>query len=69
MVDGIYSDINNAIERLGNNEIGLRPLLGAKKPYGTYRDIFNNPVLSRANLVSSSLPCFLIESLKLSVCL
>ena len=41
---GIYSDINNAIERLGNNEIGLRPLLGAKKPYGTYRDIFNNPV-------------------------
>ena len=35
---GIYSDINNAIERLGNNEIGLRPLLGAKKPYGTYRN-------------------------------
>jgi len=41
---GIFSDINNAIERLGNNEIGLRPLLGAKKPYGTYRDLFNNPV-------------------------
>tara|TARA_A100001515_G_C4591972_1_gene216301 strand:+ start:4507 stop:7722 length:3216 start_codon:yes stop_codon:yes gene_type:complete len=41
---GIYSDINNAIERLGNNEIGLRPLLGAKKPYGTYRDVFNNPI-------------------------
>ncbi len=32
------------IGRLGNNEIGLRPLLGAKKPYGTYRDLFNNPV-------------------------
>ena len=41
---GIYSDINNAIERLGNNEIGLRPLLGAKKPYGKYRDVFNNPI-------------------------
>ena len=41
---GIYSDINNAIERLGNNQIGLRPLLGAKKPYGTYRDLLNNPI-------------------------
>ena len=41
---GIYSDINNSIERLANNEIGLRPILGAKKPYGTYRDFFNNPI-------------------------
>ena len=41
---GIFSDINNAIERLGNNEIGLRPILGSKKPYGTYRDFFNNPI-------------------------
>ena len=41
---GVFSDINNAIERIGNNEIGLRPLLGAKKPYGTYRDLFNNPI-------------------------
>ena len=41
---GIYSDINNAIERLANNEIGLRPLLNAKKPYGTYRDLLNNPI-------------------------
>ena len=35
---GIYSDINNSLERLANNQIGLRPLLGAKKPYGTYKD-------------------------------
>ena len=41
---GVFSDINNAIERLGNNEIGLRPLLGGKKPYGTYKDILNNPI-------------------------
>ena len=27
---GIYSDINNSLERLANNQIGLRPLLGAK---------------------------------------
>jgi len=41
---GIFSDINNSIERLGNNEIGLRPLLGAGKPYGTYKDLLNNPI-------------------------
>tara|TARA_S200002703_G_scaffold159932_1_gene175562 strand:- start:546 stop:3842 length:3297 start_codon:yes stop_codon:yes gene_type:complete len=41
---GIFSDINNAIERLGNNQVGLRPLLGGKKPYGTYKDILNNPI-------------------------
>ena len=29
---GIFSDINNAIERLGNNQIGLRPLLGVRNP-------------------------------------
>jgi len=22
----------------------MRPLLGDKKPYGTYRDVFNNPI-------------------------
>jgi len=33
---GYFSDINNAVERLSNNQIGFRPLLGAKKPYGTY---------------------------------
>jgi hypothetical protein len=43
-IGGVYSDVNNALERMGNNEIGLRPLLGAKKPYGTYRDLFNNPI-------------------------
>jgi len=41
---GIFSDINNSIERLGNNQIGLRPLLGGKKPYGTYKDMLNNPI-------------------------
>jgi len=33
---GYFSDINNAVERLSNNQIGFRPLLNAKKPYGTY---------------------------------
>ena len=33
---GIYSDINNVVERMGNNKIGLRPLLGAGKPYSSY---------------------------------
>jgi len=41
---GIFSDINNSIERLGNNQIGLRPLLNGKKPYGTYKDLLNNPI-------------------------
>jgi len=41
---GIFSDINNNLERLTNNQIGMRPLLGDKKPYGTYRDVFNNPI-------------------------
>lgn len=27
---GYFSDINNAVERLSNNQIGFRPLLGAK---------------------------------------
>ena len=43
-IGGVYSDVNNAIERLSNNQVGFRPLLNAKKPYGTYRDFFNNPV-------------------------
>lgn len=42
---GIFSDINNNLERLTNNQFGLRPVLGAKRPYGTYRDVFNNPVV------------------------
>ena len=33
---GVYSDINNIIERMGNNKIGLRPLLGAGRPYSSY---------------------------------
>tara|TARA_R110002126_G_scaffold3666_1_gene20902 strand:- start:2441 stop:5647 length:3207 start_codon:yes stop_codon:yes gene_type:complete len=33
---GIYSDINNVVERMGNNKIGLRPLVGAGKPYSSY---------------------------------
>lgn len=41
---GIFSDINNSLERVTNNNIGLRPLLGAKKPYGTYKSLFKNPV-------------------------
>ena len=41
---GIFSDINNNLERLTNNQIGMRPVLGAKRPYGTYRDAFNNPI-------------------------
>lgn len=32
---GAYVDVNRAIESLTDNRIGIRPLLGAKKPYGT----------------------------------
>jgi len=32
---GIYTDINRGIEALTNNKIGVRPLLGDRKPYGT----------------------------------
>jgi hypothetical protein len=32
---GIYVDINRAIESLTDNRIGIRPMLGARKPYGT----------------------------------
>lgn len=32
---GIYVDVNRAIESLTDNRIGIRPMLGAKKPYGT----------------------------------
>lgn len=33
---GVYSDINNIIERMGDNKIGLRPMLGAGRPYSSY---------------------------------
>lgn len=52
---GIFSDINNNFERLTNNQMGLRPLLGAKRPYGTYRDLFNNPVVDVFGPTSSQL--------------
>jgi len=32
---GAYVDVNRAIEALTDNRIGIRPMLGAKKPYGT----------------------------------
>jgi hypothetical protein len=32
---GIYTDVNRSIETLTDNRFGLRPMLGAKKPYGT----------------------------------
>ena len=47
---GIYSDINNALERMTNNEIGLRPVLGSKKPYGTYRNVMKDPVRAGINM-------------------
>ena len=47
---GIYSDINNALERMTNNEIGMRPALGSKKPYGTYRDFMKEPVKASLNM-------------------
>lgn len=34
-VFGIFGDINRIIESLSDNELGLRPLLGEKRPYGT----------------------------------
>jgi len=34
-VFGIFGDVNRMIESLSDNELGLRPLLGQKKPYGT----------------------------------
>lgn len=30
---GIYYDINRAIESLSDNRIGIRPIIGANKPY------------------------------------
>ena len=33
---GIFSDMNNILERLTDNKIGLRPTLGAARPYGSY---------------------------------
>ena len=32
---GIFMDVNNSIERLTNNSIGLRAAIGANRPYGT----------------------------------
>ena len=32
---GAYVDVNRAIEALTDNRIGIRPMLGSKKPYGT----------------------------------
>ena len=34
-VTGIFGDINRILESLSDNQLGLRPLLGVKKPYGT----------------------------------
>ena len=33
---GILSDVNNIIERAADNKIGLRPMLGAGRPYSSY---------------------------------
>jgi len=32
---GIYTDVNKAIETLSDNRIGISPLLGDQKPYGS----------------------------------
>lgn len=34
-VTGIFGDANRILESLSDNQLGLRPLLGVKKPYGT----------------------------------
>ena len=34
-VGGIFVDINNSVERLFDNNIGIRPILGINPPYGT----------------------------------
>lgn len=52
---GIFSDINNNLERLTNNQIGMRPFTGAKRPYGTYRDAFNNPVIDALGPTASQI--------------
>ena len=33
---GIFSDMNNILERLTDNKIGLRPTVGAARPYSSY---------------------------------
>ncbi len=35
-IGGIFSDLNNVLERLTDNKIGLRPTLGAGKPYSSW---------------------------------
>jgi hypothetical protein len=32
---GIFMDVNNSIERVMNNKVGLRSMVGANRPYGT----------------------------------
>ena len=32
---GIYTDVNKAIETLSDNRIGISPMLGEKRPYGS----------------------------------
>jgi len=34
-VTGIFFDINNSVERMFHNRVGLRPLLGTNNPYGS----------------------------------
>lgn len=34
-VTGIFFDLNNSIERMFHNRVGLRPLLGTNNPYGS----------------------------------
>lgn len=32
---GIFMDVNNSVERIMNNKVGFRPMIGAGKPYGS----------------------------------
>ena len=35
-IAGIFSDLNNVLERMTDNKIGMRPALGAGKPYSSW---------------------------------
>ena len=35
-IGGIFSDLNNVLERMTDNKIGMRPALGAGKPYSSW---------------------------------
>tara|TARA_R100000234_G_scaffold13896_1_gene7723 strand:- start:45 stop:3269 length:3225 start_codon:yes stop_codon:yes gene_type:complete len=35
-IGGIFSDLNNVLERMSDNKIGMRPALGAGKPYSSW---------------------------------